>query len=139
MRRRINRLQQRPLDQKGVAVELLPRLGAIDAAGGVEDAQFEDLPRVVPFVDRVADIQAFVALQANQVGIECGGRGRGERRLANPGFALEEQRPLQLERQEQRHRERAVGDVVLFGEAPLKVVDGPGCHGGECIKRAWVA
>ena len=68
--RRIDRLQQRPLDQEGVAVELLPRAGAIDAAGGVEDAQLEDLPRVVPFVDGVAEIEAFVALQANQVGAE---------------------------------------------------------------------
>ena len=50
--------------------------------------------------------------------------GRGQRGLADAGFALEEQRALQLQREEQRHRERAIGDVVLLRQAPLQVVDG---------------
>ena len=86
----------------------------------VEDAQFEQLARVVPFVERVADVEPFVALQANQVGVERGGDSGGERGLADAGLALEEQRPLQAQRQEQRDGEAAVGDIVLVGEALLE-------------------
>ena len=55
----------------------------------------------------------------------------GERRLADAGLALEEQRPLQPQREKQRHRQAAVGDVVLGVEAMLKVGDGVGERGDE--------
>ncbi len=48
--RRVDRLQQRPLDQEGVAVQLAPGGGAVQLAGRLEDAQLDELPRVVPLV-----------------------------------------------------------------------------------------
>jgi len=94
--------------------------------GRVEDAQLEQLARVVPFVERVADVEPLVALEANQVGLERRGDGGGERGLADAGLALEEQRPLQAQRQEQRDREATVGDIVLVGEALLEIGNGAG-------------
>jgi hypothetical protein len=38
----------------------------------------------------VTDVEAFVALQANQVGVERSGNGGRKRRLADAGFTLEE-------------------------------------------------
>ena len=89
------------------------RAGAVQRAGGLEDAQLEELPRVVPLVDRVRDVEPFVALQPDQIGLERGGDRAGERRLADAGLAFEKQRPAEPERQEERHREAVVGDVVL--------------------------
>ena len=77
---RIDRLQQRTLDQEGFAVEFaVVRAARSTVAGGVENAQLQQLPRVVPFVERVADVEAFVALQANQIGA----RARPRRALAS--------------------------------------------------------
>src|SRR6185436_10346485 len=68
--RGIDRLQEWPLDEERVAVELVMRAGAIDRFGRVENAQFEQLTRVVPFVERVSDVEPLVALEANQIGLE---------------------------------------------------------------------
>ena len=125
----IDRLQQRPLDQEAVAVELLPGGSPIDSAGGIENPQLEQLPRVVPFVDSVGDVETFVALQADQVAAEHARRRCGQRGLADAGLAFEEQRPPQFERQKQRHRERAIGDVMVLRKASLDLVDGRGLHG----------
>ena len=104
--RRIDRLQQRPLDEKRFAVELaVARLSRSSACGRVEDPQLEQLARVVPFVERVADVEAFVALQANQIGVERGGDRGGQRGLADARLALEKQRSFQAQREKQRNRE----------------------------------
>ena len=118
---RIDRLQQRALDQEGIAIELAMRLVAAQLAGRVEDAQLEQLARVVPLVDGVADVEAFVALQANQVGVERGGNRCRQRGLADAGLALEEQRASETQGQEQRDRQALVGDVALVAE-PLAQV-----------------
>jgi hypothetical protein len=64
----------------------------------------------------VADVEAFVALQADQVGIERRSRGGSERCLPDAGFALEKQRPSETKGQEQRDREPLVGNVTLCAE-----------------------
>ena len=69
--------------------------------GRVENAQLEELARVVPLVERVTDVEAFIALEANQIGAERGGHRAGQRGLAHAGLALEEERPFQAERQKQ--------------------------------------
>src|SRR5476651_2051297 len=66
----IDGLKQRPLDEKGLAVELASCALSIECVGGVENAQFEELPRVVPLVQRVTHVQALVALQTNEIGAE---------------------------------------------------------------------
>ena len=120
---RIDGLQQRPLDEKGLAIELAPRALAIERVGGVENAQLEQLSRVVPLVQRVADVEPLVALQANEIGVERGRHRAGQRGLADAGLALEEQRPLQAKREKQGDRQAAVRHVVRGGEALLKVGD----------------
>lgn len=42
--------------------------------------------------------------------------------VSDAGLALEEQGPLQPEREEQRHRKTAIGDVAVARERALKVV-----------------
>ena len=83
--------------------------------GRVENAQLEQLPCVVPFVQCVADVEAFVALKADQIGTERGSHRPGERGLADAGLALEEQRPFEPKRQKQRNRQTAIRDVMLIG------------------------
>ena len=61
--------------------------------------------------------------------------GRGQRRLADAGLALEEQRPAEPQGEEQRHGQPAVADIVLLGETLLEIGNGPG-HGGVCQRRA---
>ena len=68
--RRVDRLEQRPLDQERFAVQLAPRAARDRAPAAFEDAQLEQLPRVVPLVDGVADVEPLVALQADQIGVE---------------------------------------------------------------------
>src|SRR5436309_3303015 len=65
-------LQQRALEQELGPVEL------VDAAAGVhlarlEGAHVQQLPRVVPLVERLVRVDALVALKADQLGIEDGG------------------------------------------------------------------
>ena len=107
--------------------------------GGVEDAQFEELARVVPLVERMADVEPLIALEANQVGPERRGDGGGERGLADACLAFEEQRPLQSQRQEQRDREATVGDIVLVGEALLEIGNGAGKNGVTSARKRIAA
>ena len=81
-------------------------------AARFEQPDLEHLARVVPLVDRRVDVEALVALEADEPGTERRGEDLGELRLADAGLAFEEQRAAELEREEDGRRERAVGDVV---------------------------
>ena len=50
---------------------------------------------MIPLVYRVVYVQSLVALQPYQWRLEGGGQCPGDLGLANAGFSLEEQRPLQ--------------------------------------------
>ena len=68
----------------------------------------EQLAGVVPLVDGVRDVEAFVALQPDQA---RAGRDRERLRglgLADAGLALEQERLLEREREEERRRQPAV-------------------------------
>jgi hypothetical protein len=66
------RLEERPAEQEALRVERLLLAGA----------EVEELPRVVPVVERVVEVDAFVALEPDQVG------ARGSReRLSYLGLA----------------------------------------------------
>jgi hypothetical protein len=82
---------------------------------GIEDPELQQLTGIIPLVERMADVQAFVTLQTDQIGVERRRRGGSERRLADAGFALQKQRPLETKRQKQRNRKASVGDIVLIG------------------------
>jgi hypothetical protein len=74
------RLEQRPAQQEALRVErlLLAR------------AQMQELPRIIPVVQRVVEVDALVALEPDQV--RAGGpcKGLPNLRLANAGLALEQ-------------------------------------------------
>ena len=88
----------------------------VGVAARLEQPDLEHLARVVPLVDRRVDVEALVALEADQPGPERRGEHLGELRLADAGLTLEQQRPSELEREEDGRRERAVGDVVAAAE-----------------------
>ena len=116
---RLDRPEQGPLDQESFAVELglevvgRPRGGLAGRLGGT---QVEQLAGVVPVVDGLGDVDALVALQADQFAAGHRRERLGEFGLADAGLALEEQRPLQRDRQEHRGGDALVGQVPLAGE-----------------------
>ena len=79
-------------------------------------AEVEQLAGVVPVVDRLGDVDALVALEADQLAAGHAGERLGEFGLADAGLALEQQRPAQRHRQEHRGRDPLVGEVSLRGE-----------------------
>ena len=88
----------------------------------------QELPRVVPLVDRVGHVEALVALETDQPCPEdLGERLRGLR-LADPCLALEQEGFLEREREEERGREPAVGKVARPFEGDLELVDGREAH-----------
>jgi hypothetical protein len=108
-------LEQRPLDEELGAEDVVGG-GVVGLAASLEQPNLEHLARVVPLVDRGVDVEALVALEADEPRPEGGREDLRELRLADAGLALEEQRPPQLEPEEDRRRDRAVGDVAAFAE-----------------------
>ena len=112
---RIDGLEQRPLNQERFAVEFAVRARAIERVRGIENPQLQQLPRIIPLVKRMADVQPFIALKTNQIGAERRGRSGSERRLTDAGFTFEKERPIETKRQKQRDRKAAIGYIVLLG------------------------
>src|SRR5688572_9621501 len=77
-----------------------------------EQADLEDLPRVVPLVDRALEIEPLVALEADQRAIEHRRQHLGDLGLADAGLALEEERLAEAEREEDGGGETAIRHVV---------------------------
>ena len=97
---------------------------AIERVRAFEQPDLENLARVVPLVHRVADVEAFVALQADQFGVERRRQHLGDFGLADAGFALEEQRPLAAAaRGRSRPRGRARRRTACAASASLQLVD----------------
>jgi hypothetical protein len=69
----------------------------------------------------VTDVEAFVALQADQVGVERCGNCGGQRCLADSGFALEEQWPSETESQKQGDGQALVGDIALLAQSCTQI------------------
>ena len=95
----------------------------------LQQPDLEHLARVVPLVDGRVDVQALVALEADEPGPERGREDLRELRLADAGLAFEQERPPEFERQEDRRRQRAVRDVVALAEVDLDGLDGAGAGG----------
>ena len=105
-------------------------------AARLEQPDLEHLARVVPLVDGRVDVEALVALEADEPGAEGRREDLGELGLADAGLALEEQRAAELEGEEDRRRERAVGDVVALAEVVLDGLDGAGAVGAGRLGRS---
>ncbi len=95
-----------------IGVELIRRL---------EDAELEQLAGIVPLVQRVADLEPFIALEANEIAVKNSRDRRCERGFADARLAFDEQRTLQAEREEERGREALVGDVRVLEQTRLQV------------------
>ena len=121
-------LEQRPLDQEPLAEQFAGRLLPIHFARCLHQADFKQLPGVVPLVHRLADIQALVALQTDQLGVQRGRQHFSHFSLADAGLALEEQGPPELQGEKDGCREPAIGNVVVTLEECLDVVDGGWRH-----------
>ena len=95
-----------------------------DLAGRLGGAQGEQLAGVVPFVDGLGDVDALVALQPDQLttGPRC--EDAGYLGLAHPCIALEQQRPVQHQGQEDRGGQPLVGEVAMVSQRVGDVLDG---------------
>ncbi len=122
---RLQGLEQRPLEQEVGSEDVVGRR-LVDLAAGLEQPDLEHLARVVPLVDGRVDVQALVALEPDQARVEAGGQHLGQLGLADAGLAFEEQRATELEGEEDRRRERAIGDVALLAEGLGEPLDGAG-------------
>ena len=80
-------------------------------ARGLGEPDRHHLRGIVPFVDRGRDVEALVALQADQLAPERRGEHLGDLGLADARLAFEKQRPAEAQAQEHDRRQRAVGDV----------------------------
>ena len=85
------------------------------------------LPRVVPLVDRVREVDALVALEADQPRAQHLGHDLGRLSLADARLTLDEERLLQLESQKDGRRQGTVADVAALAQTLLDVLDGRGC------------
>jgi hypothetical protein len=106
----LERLEQRATDQERRGEQLAhlgPALGR---------AQRQQLTGVVPVVERVVDVDALVALQADQPRTGGARQRLGHLRLAHPRLALEQQRLLERGGEEHRRGQRLVGQVALCRE-----------------------
>ena len=90
----------------------------------------------------MGDVETLVALQADEVGAQATRQHLGHLRLANASLTLEQERALQLQRQIDGGGEAAVGNVELFSEELLQLLDGAGRrwrHGHTHQRMEWVA
>jgi hypothetical protein len=106
----------------------MSRTGATSGrvGGGLGQANLHHLATIVPLVGRAGQVQPLVALQADQRPAQHGGQGARDLGLAGAGFAFQEQRALQLERQVDAGGQLAIGDVVQRRQAGQGVVDAGG-------------
>ena len=124
---RPQRLQQRAADEEALGKDVAGERLAVAVAHRLRQANFDHLPRVVPLVDGRRDVEPFVTLEAQQGTPEPFRQHRGECGLADPGLALEEERAVQAEGDEQAGCQVAIRHVVAAGEQRERLVDG--CRG----------
>ena len=121
---RLERLQERPVDQEALGEDVLGQRLAIAHALRLGHPDLEHLAGVVPLVDRRAHVQPLVALQPHEAPVQRLGQNLADLGLADARLALQEQRPSELKCEVQRGRKRPVGDVVAAHQERLGVVDG---------------
>ena len=92
-------------------------------AGRLGEPDRHHLRRIVPFVDRGRDVEALVALEADQLPPERGGEDLGDLRLADPRLAFEEQRTAEPQAQEEDRRQRPVREIGRALEESQRLVD----------------
>src|SRR5262245_9617164 len=96
---------------------------AIEIACRFDHPDLEQLPRVVPFVHGLADVETLIALQTDQRSIDRRGEDLRHFRLADACFPLEKQRPLQPECEIDGDGQGPLRDVLLPAKRLLQRVD----------------
>ena len=122
----LQRLEQGPLDEEALRIDVAAQALAAAVAGGLGQADLHHLAGIIPLIDRRRDVEPLIALQAHQAAAQGLGEHLGDLRLAHPGLALQEQRPAQPQRQEQGGRQAAVGHIAAAGEQSQGIVDAGG-------------
>jgi hypothetical protein len=84
----------------------------------------QELLGVVPLVDGLADVEALVALEAQELAARPRREDLRDLGLADPRLALQEQRPVQGEREEDDGRELVVGEIPMGRERRRDLLDG---------------
>ena len=103
---------------------------------GLGEPDGQQLPLVVPVVERLARGQSLVALEPHQRGVERLRQHLRGRRLADARLTLEQQRQPQLEGEEDGGRQTLVGEVPVLVEPPAYVVGGRQLGGSRRPPRA---
>ncbi len=108
-------LQQRTLEEERLAEDLCLGVRLL-AAVALLEADVQELARVVPLVERGRGVEAFVALQPDQVRPEQPSEHLGDLGLAHARVPLDEQRLAQLQREMQGGRDGRIGHVRFLVE-----------------------
>ena len=128
-----------PADQvffrKDIALHGIP----VDAAGSLLHADLDHLGGIVPLIDRRGDVQAFVALQADQPATERTRQHLGDLGLADTRLPLEEKRAAHLEAEIEHRRQRAFCNIVGAGKKLHRLVDGLRKAARGEFSRLWHA
>ena len=132
------RLQQRSFDQHVARVEALREPLAARAIAHLVrcfgQADRHHLARHVPLVGGLRDVEALVALHAQQGRAERARQRFRQLGLADARLAFEEQRALERKAEKDGGGEAAVGDVVLAGEEADDGIDVGGRR--SCARHA---
>src|ERR671911_720869 len=97
----LQRREQRSADQKLPGVELVFEAGPVFGhAQGLRGADVQELPGVVPLVDRLVHVYALVALEPDERRVQDTREHLRHLRLADPGFAFQKKRAAELEGEE---------------------------------------
>jgi len=91
-----------------------------------QGADVQQLPGVVPFVERLARVDAFVALQPDELAAEHRRDHLGQLGLAYADLALQQERPVQGQRHEQRRGQPAVSQITAVPQGFAQFADGLG-------------
>ena len=122
--------------------EGLPQFAALDVVGDVVEAVVAELAVAqagdgVVFVEALLGLGRRLDVPFDQVEAEGGRHLAGELGLAGARLALEQQRPAQLEGEEDGGGEPAPRQIVLAGQHRQGFVDvGGSRHGGHVVQRA---
>ena len=112
----LQRLQQRTAYQELPVVEVALDAFPIFAPKGFGGADVEELARVIPLVDGLVDVYALVALQADERRLKDAGENFGDLGLADTCLAFEEQRPSELEGEEDRGGQPFVRQIIVLAQ-----------------------
>ena len=141
----LDRLQQRPRDQKPPAVELtFERFRVIGAMGRLRRAQMQQLPREVPVVERLRGVDPLVALQPDQRRLQHAGERLRQRGLADACIAFQEERPSHGHGEVRRSGHAVIGEVALLPQLLAELVRRRHIHNAIVLplssrvrNRAW--